>query len=1024
MIRRTHRRRNTNELTSSRGGEAAAASPLSAGHANGGQGALCGRNTRPAWTLAAPVQARLAVGPVDDPLEREADAMADQVTTSLSGAEWMRMPDGVAPPAQLAAAPADRRLPVVRRDAPAARPATEAERREFEAMRREFEARRTEFFGMVGEQMGEDILGRAGFTHGAGGSQPRPTTAEEALQVTTMWGVTRDVLVAALPNLGQALQGSVRGAHGSDTLAARQQALIDAMTPDGQQGYRDAIATLRREPFWANYLDTTTVFIFPDLSGANRYAGYTQRGTERDAEGNETRAFIVHISKDALEAGNLAGVVTNLVHELSHTLDQGATLRPALDPLLDELAGLLADHPDVQALRQGAPDASEARATHVRRISQILYEHTGYGEAEVFAHLQQLTHQPSVDVGGQQVSGSRYILGTIEGYIRQLMGIGINPRTLDNLLDALGRRTAILYDRRIEATPAGSTQRQRLQREKEIAELTLRVARDLAREEPVQPKLKEAAHGGEGSELQRLSAAGGLAPASVHGVLRSPGRPLDPATRAWVEPRFGRDFGEVRVHADPGAARSAEAIGARAYTSGRHIAFAANQYAPHTPAGLRLLSHELGHVVQQGQAPPAAQTPAGARWPVQGLTHRWQQAPASSRLQRQPAPEDTSPSLAGSCRIHFVKARAEFIDAKEFARCMRLVHEYLTSAPGSTVELHGFASEEGSEEFNQRLSQQRADIVKLLLGQGNVPRDRIETFAHGRDATYGTPEENRRVEIALGAGAGLVAEEKQPFAPHLPEPEPPEKPPGPKRSAPQALETFCTPFASKALAMKAHKLTKKILMDFTAKFGGDVQDLWRTYMDTPKVGTKGTLPSRRVFSDQQGRVVKEFREDPETLEQRDLIVNKLLVKLSDHPSLIPPEGESTEFQPLRMLLQDKDLMDLPMRFTDPTERIPGLIAGGFGKNNSDAGDDVRNADGQFSVTNLGLGMIRLHVASVFDIVDAVDFCPGAPGSLIAQLGLTDDLSRLEATPDVPTYDTPFEVVVGASDVRDKDIADL
>ncbi|MCB0240276.1 MAG: DUF4157 domain-containing protein, partial [Anaerolineae bacterium] len=53
-----------------------------------------------------------------------------------------------------------------------------------------------------------------------------------------------------------------------------------------------------------------------------------------------------------------------------------------------------------------------------------------------------------------------------------------------------------------------------------------------------------------------------------------------------------------RVHTDAAAARSAEQIRARAYTSGPHIAFASGQYAPHTPAGLRLLSHELSHVVQ------------------------------------------------------------------------------------------------------------------------------------------------------------------------------------------------------------------------------------------------------------------------------------------------------------------------------------------------------------------------------------------------------------------------------------------
>ena len=39
-------------------------------------------------------------------------------------------------------------------------------------------------------------------------------------------------------------------------------------------------------------------------------------------------------------------------------------------------------------------------------------------------------------------------------------------------------------------------------------------------------------------------------PPIVHEVLRSPGQPLDPATRAYMEPRFGHDLSKVRVHAD------------------------------------------------------------------------------------------------------------------------------------------------------------------------------------------------------------------------------------------------------------------------------------------------------------------------------------------------------------------------------------------------------------------------------------------------------------------------------------------
>jgi len=105
--------------------------------------------------------------------------------------------------------------------------------------------------------------------------------------------------------------------------------------------------------------------------------------------------------------------------------------------------------------------------------------------------------------------------------------------------------------------------------------------------------------------LQRkpMSQAGaGVAPPIVHDVLRSPGQPLDAATRAFMEPRFGHDFSRVRVHTDVKAAASARSVNALAYTVGRDVVFGGNQYAPGTNAGKRILAHELTHVVQQASA--------------------------------------------------------------------------------------------------------------------------------------------------------------------------------------------------------------------------------------------------------------------------------------------------------------------------------------------------------------------------------------------------------------------------------------
>ncbi|TVR78087.1 MAG: DUF4157 domain-containing protein [Rhodospirillales bacterium] len=89
-------------------------------------------------------------------------------------------------------------------------------------------------------------------------------------------------------------------------------------------------------------------------------------------------------------------------------------------------------------------------------------------------------------------------------------------------------------------------------------------------------------------------------PAIVHDVLRGPGQPLDPGTRAFFEPRFGHDFSRVRVHTDARAAESARAVNARAYTVGSDIVFTQGAFAPGSRAGGQLLAHELAHVVQQG----------------------------------------------------------------------------------------------------------------------------------------------------------------------------------------------------------------------------------------------------------------------------------------------------------------------------------------------------------------------------------------------------------------------------------------
>ncbi|HVF66316.1 MAG TPA: DUF4157 domain-containing protein [Pyrinomonadaceae bacterium] len=123
------------------------------------------------------------------------------------------------------------------------------------------------------------------------------------------------------------------------------------------------------------------------------------------------------------------------------------------------------------------------------------------------------------------------------------------------------------------------------------------------------------------------------APHAAREVLNSHGRGLDPSARAQFEPRFGRDFSDVRVHTDARAAESAKALGALAYTFGNHIVFDSGRYAPASPEGRRLLAHELTHVVQQG----GGQTSQGARDSGRAESEVISRAPAGL-LSRQPKP--------------------------------------------------------------------------------------------------------------------------------------------------------------------------------------------------------------------------------------------------------------------------------------------------------------------------------------------------------------------------------------------------
>lgn len=119
--------------------------------------------------------------------------------------------------------------------------------------------------------------------------------------------------------------------------------------------------------------------------------------------------------------------------------------------------------------------------------------------------------------------------------------------------------------------------------------------------------------------VQRSPAGHGLTegavPASVQSGIRAlqgGGEPLPASLRTRFEDGLGRDLAGIRVHTGTSADTLARSLGARAFTVGDGLFFAAGQYRPGSLTGQRLIAHELAHVVQQSHGTRLVQRTACA----------------------------------------------------------------------------------------------------------------------------------------------------------------------------------------------------------------------------------------------------------------------------------------------------------------------------------------------------------------------------------------------------------------------------
>jgi outer membrane protein OmpA-like peptidoglycan-associated protein len=256
-----------------------------------------------------------------------------------------------------------------------------------------------------------------------------------------------------------------------------------------------------------------------------------------------------------------------------------------------------------------------------------------------------------------------------------------------------------------------------------------------------------------GTSLDRQadSGASSAAGSGLNGLLGS-GAPLAPGVRGFFESRFGRSFGDVRVHADHEADTAARSIDALAFTVGRDVVFSAGAYSPDTQSGRRLLAHELTHVVQQHGSGP------------------WiQRAPTCPARPSGEAAQSRTPAGILATNVALASSTISQLDIRDFAvgsanlppgttsdpQWQRAL-SIMTGDPSIKIQVTAFTDCAGSDAENVSLRQDRADtVVSALPGEVrgkilfNIPIS-TSTFIDTNETPEGRAR-NRAVRVSFAS---------------------------------------------------------------------------------------------------------------------------------------------------------------------------------------------------------------------------------------------------------------------------------
>src|SRR6476661_2731801 len=236
-----------------------------------------------------------------------------------------------------------------------------------------------------------------------------------------------------------------------------------------------------------------------------------------------------------------------------------------------------------------APPSSSASSTYSGGIQRL--ETSGVKEQE--KSTESLQMQPEEEIQAKSSEGEpQEKENQNQELVQTKLTVGIPGDKYEQEADSMAAKVMTMPDSAIQQPIQRQTGEgtEAVQMQPLVNSITPLVQRESGEEE-VQMK----------SGLQQASDGSSVASSSIESRLASSkggGSALPKDVLRFMEPRFGADFSNIKVHTDSNAVQMNKEVGAQAFAHGGDIYYGAGK----SPGNNELTAHELTHTIQQGAA--------------------------------------------------------------------------------------------------------------------------------------------------------------------------------------------------------------------------------------------------------------------------------------------------------------------------------------------------------------------------------------------------------------------------------------